>query len=125
MTLRTASQATVLSRLGDAALPLGIMFSLLLVWEALVHLIGIKAYVLPAPTAIVGELVASGPKVILPQLKATLFETLAGYALAVAVAAVLSVLILYSSAFRRGVLPLIIASQTVPVITMAPVTEMP
>lgn len=121
MTARTASFPSALSRLGDAALPLGIMFSLLLVWEAAVHLIDIKAYVLPAPSAIFGELMTSGTKVILPQLKATLFETLAGYALAIVVASVLSVLILYSSAFRRGVLPLIVASQTVPVITMAPV----
>ncbi len=110
-----------ISRIGDAALPLGIMLAMLVLWEAAVHLLAIKSYVLPAPTAIFKELVTSGPTIILPQLKATLIETLAGYWLAVAVAAVLSVLILYSSAFRRGVLPLIIASQTVPVITMAPV----
>lgn len=110
-----------ISRIGDAALPLGIMFTMLVLWEAAVHLLAIKSYVLPAPTAIFKELIASGPTIILPQLKATLIETLAGYGLAVAVAAVLSILILYSSAFRRGVLPLIIASQTIPVITMAPV----
>jgi NitT/TauT family transport system permease protein len=121
MTIRTSNPASGLARLGDAALPLAIMLAILLAWEALVHLLDIKTYILPAPSAIIVELVASGTGFILPQLKVTLIETLAGYALAIVVAAVLSISILYSSAFRRGVLPLIVASQTVPVITMAPV----
>ncbi len=109
------------SRIGNAALPLAIVIALLVAWEAAVILLHIKPFVLPAPTTIFRELAVSGPTIILPQLRTTLFEVLVGYALAIAISAVLSILILYSPAFRRGVLPLIVASQTIPIITMAPV----
>lgn len=121
MNAPTKRPASGFSRIGDWALPLGIVVALLLLWEAAVWLLEIKEFVLPAPSVIFVELMTNGRRLILPQLWVTLGETLAGYGLAVAVAAVLSVLILYSSAFRRGVLPLVVASQTVPVITMAPV----
>lgn len=121
MNAQRKKQASVLSRLGDAALPLGIVVALLAVCEAAVHLLRIQPFVLPAPTEIFKELMLSGTTVILPHLRITMVETLAGYAAAIVVSAILSVLILYSSAFRRGVLPLIVASQTIPIITMAPV----
>jgi ABC-type nitrate/sulfonate/bicarbonate transport system permease component len=121
MTAQKSRNASLLSHLGDAALPFGIVVALLATWEAAVHLLKIQPFVLPAPTEIFKELLISGPTVILPQLHVTLIETLAGYLAAVIISAILSVLILYSSTFRRGVLPLIVASQTIPIITMAPV----
>jgi ABC-type nitrate/sulfonate/bicarbonate transport system permease component len=80
----------------------------------------IKSYVLPAPSAIAAEIFVERA-VIFSQLRVTLFEIFAGYLLAVAVGFVLSVLIVYLPAFRRGVLPLIVASQTIPVIAIAPI----
>lgn len=121
MNAQKTNHASFLSHLGDAALPLGIVLALLAIWEGAVHLLQIQPFVLPAPTEIFKELLISGPTVILPQLHVTMAETMAGYLAAIVVAAVLSVLILYSSAFRRGVLPLVVASQTIPIITMAPV----
>lgn len=121
MTAQNTNQNSVLSHLGNAAMPLGIVIGLLAIWEAAVHILEIQPFVLPAPTEIFKELMISGPTVILPHLHVTMLETLAGYFAAIVVAAVLSVLILYSSAFRRGVLPLVVASQTIPIITMAPV----
>jgi ABC-type nitrate/sulfonate/bicarbonate transport system permease component len=101
--------------------PLLLAALVLLAWEAAVHLFGIAAYVLPPPSMIAKSVVNEGPKIIFPQLRVTLFEILSGYLLAIIVAFVLSVLIVYSNAFRRGVLPLIVASQTIPVIAIAPV----
>lgn len=121
MTAQNTNRNSFLSYLGDAAMPLGIVIGLLAIWEAAVHILEIQPFVLPAPTEIFKELLISGQTVILPQLHVTMLETLAGYFAAIVVAAVLSVLILYSSAFRRGVLPLVVASQTIPIITMAPV----
>jgi ABC-type nitrate/sulfonate/bicarbonate transport system permease component len=46
---------------------------------------------------------------------------LSGYVLSCFVGFCLSVLIVYSTAFRRGVLPLVVASQTIPVIAIAPI----
>ena len=109
------------SRARDILAPLMLVALVLIGWEAAVHLLKIQAYVLPAPTRIALVLVSDGQRVIFPQLGITLFEIISGYALAIVVAFVLSVLIVYSNAFRRGVLPLIVASQTIPVVAIAPV----
>ena len=108
------------SRLRAVAAPLLLMALIISLWQFLVWLLEIQAYVLPAPSAIAAEII-SERAVIFSQLKVTLFEIFAGYLLAVAVGFVLSVLIVYLPAFRRGVLPLIVASQTIPVIAIAPI----
>jgi ABC-type nitrate/sulfonate/bicarbonate transport system permease component len=108
------------SRLRAVAAPLLLMALIIALWQFLVWLLEIQAYVLPAPSAIAAEII-SERAVIFSQLKVTLFEIFAGYLLAVAVGFVLSVLIVYLPAFRRGVLPLIVASQTIPVIAIAPI----
>jgi NitT/TauT family transport system permease protein len=109
------------SRLRDIASPIVLMLLVLGAWEAAVHLFRIQPYVLPPPSAVARSLFNDGPRVIFPQLGVTLVEILAGYSLAIFVAFILSVLIVYWAAFRRGVLPLIVASQTIPVIAIAPV----
>jgi ABC-type nitrate/sulfonate/bicarbonate transport system permease component len=76
--------------------------------------------VLPTPSAIAAK-IFQDRAIIFAQLEVTLFEVGAGYALAAVVAFCLGVVIVYSNAFRRGVLPLIVASQTIPVIAIAPV----
>lgn len=110
-----------MSRVRDIVAPLLLVALVLVGWEAAVHLFKIQAYVLPPPTRIAQVLVSDGQRVIFPQLGVTLFEILSGYGLAIVVAFVLSVFIVYSNAFRRGVLPLIVASQTIPVVAIAPV----
>ncbi len=107
-------------RLRAVGAPLLLMALIIAFWQFLVWVLEIKAYVLPAPSAIAAEIFVERA-VIFPQLRVTLFEIFAGYGLAVAVGFVLSVLIVYWPAFRRGVLPLIVASQTIPVIAIAPI----
>lgn len=109
------------TRIRNILAPLLLVALVLLAWEGAVYFLKIQAYVLPAPTRILRVLISDGTRVIFPQLGITLFEILSGYALAIVVAFTLSVLIVYSNAFRLGVLPLIVASQTIPVVAIAPV----
>jgi len=108
------------SKAKDIAAPLALMFAILLAWEILVRLLEVPRFVLPAPSEILAEMFDSWA-IIFGQLRVTLFEILTGYFLAVVVGFLLSILIVYSNSFRRGVLPLIVASQTIPVIAIAPV----
>lgn len=108
------------SRAGDIAAPLLLMMTILGAWEVLVRLLEVPAFVLPPPSEIGVTIVEDG-SIIFGQLKVTLFEILTGYLLAAVVGFCLSVVILYSNAFRRGVLPLIVASQTIPIIAIAPI----
>jgi ABC-type nitrate/sulfonate/bicarbonate transport system permease component len=100
--------------------PLLLIALVLATWEVAVRFFEIPTYVLPAPSAIVAEIFTSRA-MIGSQLEVTVFEILAGYLLASVVGFALSLAIIYSLAFRRGVLPLIVASQTIPVIAIAPV----
>jgi ABC-type nitrate/sulfonate/bicarbonate transport system permease component len=112
--------ASASSRLRDVAAPLLLMAMILLAWELLVHLFTVPAYVLPPPSEILRRIWIDRA-IIFPHLQVTLFEIVAGYALAALVGFLLSIAVVYSTAFRRGVLPLIVAAQTIPVIAIAPI----
>jgi ABC-type nitrate/sulfonate/bicarbonate transport system permease component len=100
--------------------PLFLFIAILAAWEVLVRSLAVPNYVLPTPSQIAAEIVFDRG-IIFRQLQTTLFEIACGYAVSAAVGFCLSILIVYSPAFRRGVLPLIVASQTIPVIAMAPI----
>ena len=104
----------------NVAAPILLMLLILAAWEAAVRLFEIDTYILPPPSEIIVAIYRERA-LIFGHLQVTLFEIAAGYALACAVGFVLSVAIVYSKAFRRGVLPLIVASQTIPVIAIAPI----
>jgi ABC-type nitrate/sulfonate/bicarbonate transport system permease component len=108
------------SRARDVAAPLFLMSLILAMWEILTRLLEVPTFVLPAPSEIVATLFKDR-WTIFGQLQVTLFEIISGYLLAVVTGFCLSVIILYSNAFRRGVLPLIVASQTIPIIAIAPI----
>lgn len=101
-------------------LPALVVVGLLGIWQAVVAVFNIKDYVLPAPTAILSKAV-SDADLLLPNLRVTIVEMLLGFGLATVVGIGLGILIAGSAVFRRGVFPLVIASQTVPVIAIAPV----
>lgn len=102
------------------AAPLLLMALILAAWELAVHVLAIPAYVLPPPSEIVAKIVEDRA-IIFSHLQVTLFEIVTGYTLAAFVGFCLSVAIVYSNAFRLGVLPLIVAAQTIPVIAIAPI----
>ena len=120
MTAATAGRpSNSWSRARVVAAPLMLAAVILVAWEVLVRVLAVPAYVLPAPSQIAAEIYFDR-KIIFSQLGVTLFEIMSGYVLSCVVGFCLSVLIVYSAAFRRGVLPLVVASQTIPVIAIAP-----
>lgn len=108
------------SRAKDVAAPVLLMLAILAAWEALVRIFAVPTYILPAPSEILEQIYLERV-MIFGHLRVTLFEIFAGYILACLVGFGLSVAIVYSKAFRRGVLPLIVAAQTIPVIAIAPI----
>ena len=90
------------------------------VWEGLVRLLHVAAYLFPAPSAIVrafgddASLLASATWV-------TLREVLLGFLIALAAGFLLAVVLHVSTPLRQAFYPLLIASQTVPVVVLAPI----
>ncbi|WP_027349937.1 ABC transporter permease [Halotalea alkalilenta] len=92
---------------------------LLLAWQLLVMLLRPPAYLLPDPLSVFETLIAR-ISLIAPHAWVTLVEMLLGLAVGVS-GGVLTALALASSALlRRPLLPLLIASQAVPLFALAP-----
>ena len=92
---------------------------LLLAWEAYVRLAGVEPVVLPSPTRILGALWDYRDDAVRHALP-TLLETVVGFLLAVLLAIVAAVLMDRTPVVRRAVEPLLVTSQTIPIVALAP-----
>ena len=100
-------------------LPLLVLIGLIGVWEVGVRVLGTAEYVLPAPSRVASELYVER-SVLLENTWITLYESLLGLLLSVLVGLPLAILIVYSKTFERTVYPLIVSSQTIPKVAIAP-----
>jgi NitT/TauT family transport system permease protein len=92
----------------------------LIVWELAVDLAEIPRFVLPAPSDIWTSIVKHWSP-LLAHSWVTLLETLAGFGLSLAIGIPLAVLIVYSRVFERVLYPILVASQAVPKVALAPI----
>jgi ABC-type nitrate/sulfonate/bicarbonate transport system permease component len=92
---------------------------LVLAWEAYVRIAGISPTVLPAPSRIAVQ-IAAQRAVLWQNLLPTLIATLCGFALSMTAAFAFSLVFDFQPALRRAILPLAVASQTLPLIAIAP-----
>ena len=106
--------------LAEAVVPTVTLLAVLLAWEAATRAFHIPNFVIPAPSAILGEGWAWRYR-FLGHTWVTLYETLGGFALSMGVGVSLVVIIVYSPALRRALYPLIVLMQSVPKIAIAPV----
>jgi ABC-type nitrate/sulfonate/bicarbonate transport system permease component len=106
--------------LRDAFPPLVFLVLLIGVWELYVRARGIADYVLPAPSQIWRALVDMAPH-LGPDIRATVTEATVGLVAAALAGAAFAVLIAIWPFARRAVYPLLVISQTVPAIVLAPI----
>jgi ABC-type nitrate/sulfonate/bicarbonate transport system permease component len=99
--------------------PLLLVAAILLVWEAYVRLAGLDPITLPAPTRVLTAL-WDFRAAALGHLVPTLVEALVGCALAAAFAIGVAVALDRWEPVRRAVEPLLVTSQTIPVVAIAP-----
>ncbi len=99
--------------------PLITALGLIAAWEALVWLTGLPPYILPPPSRVAVVLVQRFD-LLVEQAAWTASEMLLGLALGLVLGATLAVIFAASAAWRRWALPLVIVSQAIPVIAIAP-----
>ncbi len=103
------------------AVPPVVFFVLVLVgWEVYVRARGVADYVLPPPSQIWTALVDMAPH-LGPDIRATLIEATVGLVVAAVAGAAFAVLIAVWPFARRAVYPLLVVSQTIPAIVLAPI----
>lgn len=91
----------------------------LAVWEVLVRVTGVRPQVLPAPSQVARSGWAQR-EILGTHALATLQVTLIGFALSLVCAWLIAIAIDFSPTLKRGLTPLLVASQTIPVVAIAP-----
>lgn len=99
--------------------PIAVSLAVLALWEVVVGALGVKPVLLPRPTLIARVLWERAP-LILEHLWPTFYEIVLGFLLSVVGGVLVAVLITYSEIARKGFYPLIVVSQIVPKVAVAP-----
>jgi ABC-type nitrate/sulfonate/bicarbonate transport system permease component len=108
-----------LVRLDQVTPPLLLLVLLLVCWQVVTTVWQIEPWLLPSPLQIVqAALDARG--LLGPHIWQTMAETLVGFALATTVGFGLALTIDFSTTLRRAIYPILVVSQTVPIIAIAP-----
>ncbi len=100
-------------------LPAGLFLILITVWEIGVRVTEVPQYILPSPSAMLRAFV-SDFGVLCQHSLVTLEETLLGLLIAVGLGILLAVLMDAFGLFKNAIYPLMVVSQTIPVIVLAP-----
>ena len=109
-----------LRELAGWLIPIFMLFLTFLIWEIWVWIDDTPAWFLPAPSAIVDEAITSRA-LLWEHTWTTLQEVLLGYMIALVVGVTTALLIAFSPIAERTVYPIIVASQAIPIIALAPI----
>lgn len=104
-------------RYGSAAL---LLLALLVAWEVIVRAAHVPEYLLPAPTQVLADLKTDWV-VLGPAMWVTLREVLLGFLIAAGAGIGLAVVLHLSGPLRRAMYPILIGSQTIPIVVLAPI----
>jgi NitT/TauT family transport system permease protein len=115
----TQRRRSPLRFLGSVSPALWTLIVLLIVWEVWVRLANTPVFILPSPSRIVEEFIEAWPRLLI-NAGYTVSEVLIGFLCAIAIGVPLAVLVTYSRVAERAVYPLIVASQTIPKVAIAP-----
>jgi NitT/TauT family transport system permease protein len=99
--------------------PIWLIVVLLLLWDLAIRVLRIPPYLVPAPLAVIKQLATEYP-MLLRQTLPTLYATLGGFAASVAVGVPLAMWIAHSRLVESFVYPLLVFSQSVPKVAVAP-----
>jgi putative hydroxymethylpyrimidine transport system permease protein len=107
-------------RVRDWGPPLLLLALVVAGWELAARLGWVEDYLLPAPSEVVRALVEDRD-ILFPDAWVTAQEVLLGFVLALAAGLAVAVTLHLSPMLRRALYPIVVASQAVPVIVIAPI----
>ncbi len=96
-----------------------LILTLFATWEILVRIMDVPDWFLPTPSAIITEIFVSF-NIIFNHFITTLLEVIIGLFISIIIAVNLSILVFFFKTAERSIYPILIASQTIPVITLSP-----
>lgn len=107
-------------RLWDGLLVTGAFVGLIVLWQIATMLFAIPSYILPSPVEIIAAIAGDWLR-LLQNAAVTFGEAAAGFLVSIVVGIPLGVLIVYSKWLERVLYPLLVASQSIPKVALAPI----
>ena len=107
----------ILQRFGPPALVVVLTFA---VWEIVIKILDVPTYIW-APPSLIAQTIQENFGDLLGHAGVTLMETLVGFLFAVALGLAFGLLLHFSTWSKRSLYPLLIASQSIPTVVLAPV----
>lgn len=109
-----------MKRYQQQLIPAAFILTLLVIWEAVVRIFHIPLYVLPSPVQVVQTLAAEAGTLWGHALITTM-EAVVGIVIALMLAIILGVAMDRFPVVRQGLYPVLVVTQTVPMIVLAPI----
>ena len=116
---RSRAQRKSRARISGILYPIGVVLGVLAVWEAVTRMFDVPAFLLPPPSAI-GVSFMANAHLLLSHGWITTAEILLGFALSIVVGIPLALAIFLWPVFSRTILPLLVSSQAMPKVAIAP-----
>jgi NitT/TauT family transport system permease protein len=95
------------------------LIALVILWEFLVRQFQVPAWLLPSPS-LIGQAILEWRSELIGHSIVTLYETLVGFALAIAISIPLAVAVVYSPILQNTIYPILLALQSMPKVAIAP-----
>lgn len=99
--------------------PIALIAFIIIGWELTIQLFQIKPYLVPDPLVVIRQLITDWPK-LWSETLVTTYATVGGFLLSALIGVPLAMLIAYSRLIESYVYPLLVFSQSVPKIAIAP-----
>lgn len=109
-----------MNRLFSSLLPILGAASILLLWQFVIPLLGVPAFIVPTPAKVALKLIADAG-LLLANALPTAIESLSGFAIGNLVAVLLAVIFVYSRAVRAAYFPVVLFFNTIPILALAPI----
>jgi NitT/TauT family transport system permease protein len=95
------------------------LIALVILWEFLVRQFQVPSWLLPSPS-LIGQSMLEWRSELVGHSIVTLYETLVGFALAIAISIPLAVAVVYSPLLQNTIYPILLALQSMPKVAIAP-----
>ena len=111
---------TILSAVRDWVPAVLTFIGIFVLWEIITIVFGVPVYTLPAPSVIIDVMIEKR-LLLLEHSWVTFAESAIGLGLSIVLSIPMGILIVYSPLFERTVYPLLVASQAIPKVALAPI----
>ncbi|MCD6435837.1 MAG: ABC transporter permease [Clostridiales bacterium] len=110
-------------KIDDKFIPIVLVAIIVFLWEIIVDFKWIERYILPSPSDVIKALIVNF-KTIMMHSKVTLIEGVIGLFVAIVISFLIAAAMDRMALLKKAIYPLLVASQTVPIIVIAPLIAM-